>query len=166
MNNSAMLRQINQCLSMHVNTLLTFPVYDPQNIKEDIDSFSAKVKSIVASENLSSEDRELISSINDYSKLIYCILSERIALQEGPSHIYEEVDESHQQVTGTGVETTEESEADKKSNRRLIKKQLDILEKWYLENLRHPYLTRESIQELMTATSLSKCQVQNWYVFF
>lgn len=165
MNTLDMLRQINQCLLMHINTLLTFSVYDPQNIKKDIDAFSANVQAIVSNNTLSSTDRELVSSINDYSKLIYCILSERMALQEVPSRSCEEVDENHQLSTSSCVDTTEESDADKKRNKRLLKRQLQILENWYHENLRHPYLTKDAIQELMASTSLSKFQVQNWYVF-
>ncbi|EGW31990.1 MTL alpha 2 [Spathaspora passalidarum NRRL Y-27907] len=149
--NIGTLTQINQRLLIHISTLSTFPVFDPENIKEEIDSYISKVKFIIETETLGEDEKDLIRRINGHAKVLECILSERIALQEsslGMLRVEEAVQEG--------------ADSCKRGSRRLVKQQLDILENWYNQNLQHPYLTRESIIELMNLTSLSKSQVQNW----
>ncbi|RLV95115.1 Mating-type-like protein ALPHA2 [Spathaspora sp. JA1] len=141
------LNQINRRLLTHISTLSTFPVFDPENIKKEIDTISSQVKLIVETRVLGKEETDLIRRINGHSKVIQCILSERIALQENALQSLR-ADES----------VTIGMDMDKQGNRRLVKQQLEILENWYHENFHHPYLTRESIQQLMNLTSLSKSQ--------
>lgn len=46
--------------------------------------------------------------------------------------------------------------------RRLEKPQINMLEKWFTNNIEKPYLNKKSLQLLTKETGLSNIQIKNW----
>lgn len=66
--------------------------------------------------------------------------------------------------SSTGEIHENESDCPPKKTKPLLKKSVtNILKKWFLDNIEHPYPSKDTKEELRKLTGLSKNQLQNWF---
>ena len=69
-----------------------------------------------------------------------------------------ETEKSHQ---GDGDAMTDKN--DKNASTTFKKHQTRILQKWFLDNIQHPYLKKDDKMQLANETGLSKKQITGWF---
>ncbi|KAI3405263.2 HMLALPHA2 [Candida oxycetoniae] len=70
-----------------------------------------------------------------------------------------------ERMATTPCDIYDDSDTDDKTNKRLSKMSLRVLETWFEDHSKAPYLDKLSLQRLTESTNLSKLQIQNWYVW-
>lgn len=166
------LKSIISHIRIHISTVCTFPVFDSESIRLDIEEYGAIVSKYIKDGNLTANELEDVQMINKMTKALYYMVEERLHLQciATDRLTNKENRESCTKSEKFEVNTSEVTECDtqvqtsQKKTHRLEKSQIDELEKWFHTNNSFPYLTPTSTEYLTSKTNLSVKQVRNWYV--
>ncbi|CUM68278.1 uncharacterized protein PRCAT00006000001 [Priceomyces carsonii] len=180
------LELIRFVIKINIVAVCTFPVFDPENMKEDIIDCTSKVRDVLDSNaELSQESELLLSEINKLTKFLHLMVAERAKLQQEINNfISNYFGDFDYRITKEGVFYPKDSSTLNKSiafhsshkpvteprvfngvsqkGKRISKDKLDILEKWFDVNQHHPYLTQGASLNLVSRTGLSYNQVRNW----
>ena len=166
----ACLELIISLLRIHISTICTFPVYDSESIRLDVQMYGATVGDYIKSDSLTKEESEAIGTINKLTKVLYYMVKERLHLQQCSIDRLDDESNSNDDINSRAhSEDAIENEilvmTNPRRTQRLDKCQIDELENWFKTNNNFPFLTSLSTQTLSTKTSLTIKQVRNWYVF-
>nr|AZQ56671.1 MAT homeobox alpha 2 protein [Suhomyces bribrorum] len=149
------LRQIELQLKMQITTICTFPVFDAEVMKSEIDAHASTIGRFLEDiSTLSNDDILLLKSTSNLIKILHCMANERFNLQKTLFGLSEETD------SNIISETTRASITPCKS--KFSEEQTKKLEEWYESSLEHPYLNTLSTDYLHRSTGLTKTQIKNW----
>lgn len=166
----ACLELIISLIRIHISTICTFPVYDSESIRLDVQRYGVTVGDYIKSDSLTEEKLEAIGTINKLTKVLYYMVKERLHLQQCSIDRLDDESISNDDINiRTHSEDAIDNEilvmANPRRTQRLEKCQIDELEDWFKTNNNFPFLTSLSTQTLSSKTGLTIKQVRNWYVF-
>lgn len=139
-------------LKSYISIACSYQTFDVDKMRKDIDRLTKDITSILNNNGFDPAILQMVGEIRELSSVLHTIIMIRFEMQKVSLKLYAE-------------DTREPQYQNCTKSTRLDSCQLKILQSWYGKNIKHPYLTRESIESLMRETGLSELQVKNWYVF-
>nr|AZQ56630.1 MAT homeobox alpha 2 protein [Suhomyces choctaworum] len=150
------LRLIELHLRMHLTKICTFPVFDAQQVREDIEAHTRFVEIFLdRAPYLRDGEVILMESISALARSLLLVCNERLYVHNKISQLLQ--DSSAKQLIARGNFGDVNS-----SNAKFSDAQTRILDDWYDANYEHPYLNACSTEYLHQQTRLSHTQVKNW----
>nr|AZQ56636.1 MAT homeobox alpha 2 protein [Suhomyces atakaporum] len=150
-----LLKLIELHLKMHITTLCTCPVFDPECMIAEIQEHVSSTRLILRSGSaIDDESKQLLTNINKLIQSLILISKERYNFH---SQIFELAKVENDSGLSPFIKYDPNSTKHKFSSN-----QIKVLEDWYESNSLHPYLDYFSCKDLHSRTGLTIMQVRNW----
>ncbi|CAK9439754.1 uncharacterized protein LODBEIA_P38540 [Lodderomyces beijingensis] len=135
MDNTALLWSAIQKLLAAVVQIASCTIVNHETVRYEVERATAVASRVLAS-GASPQEQHLIMVLRKCSSLLNRVVTARLAVMSS-------------------------SKAELRRS-RLPKDKLGILESWFVDHRKHPYLNPICTERLMRATSLTRLQLQNW----
>ncbi|ODV81637.1 uncharacterized protein CANTADRAFT_45507 [Suhomyces tanzawaensis NRRL Y-17324] len=148
------LKLIELHLKMQITTICTFPVFNPEVIRAEVEAHTSfLVIFLERAPYIRDGELVILKNISTLVKTLLNMTRERYDFHFQIQELAIGLNESGQ---------TTQSNSHLVSNHKFSQNQVEILEQWYQSNSEHPFLNNQSTLELQTRTGLTVTQVKNW----
>nr|AZQ56620.1 MAT homeobox alpha 2 protein [Suhomyces bolitotheri] len=158
---SESLKLIELHLKMHITTITTFPIFDPEVIRNEIDKHTLFISTFLE------RAPYLRDSETQILKRIYLLVNALVLMSEERCNLHREVFKLAEHENLKSYQKDHQfincdMNSIRTAQHKFTSEQRLILEEWYQDNLEWPYLNSMSTQDLHKRTGLSLVQVKNW----